>query len=446
MAAASPVHATLFAYQVGFGDCFLLRLRYRGGTRRHILIDFGTTGLPENVARSHMRRVAEDIRAKVEEDWLDSARQVVARDADTRRLDVVVATHRHADHISGFSTEGASSPGEVIRALRPRVVLQPWTEAPEAPVDWEGPVDSDRNRAFAARRQSLQAMHDTAEHALRYLARHEQALPRALAGELRFVGEDNLSNRSAVENLQAMGERQEYVFHGLDPQLENEIPGVRVHVLGPPTLRQTETIRKQRSRDADEFWHFAPRRFADAGGLNPARSIFPGHPVIPGSRLRTEQRWLARRIDAANAEIMLGIVRALDRQMNNTSAILLLEAGSKKLLFPGDAQLENWLYALDSDLAPLLDDVDLYKVGHHGSLNATPKRMWKRFRKKGKTGTAGRLTSVLSTRHGKHGSVDRNTEVPRRTLVAELEAQSTLLSTEGLGDDELYHQVELDLR
>lgn len=43
--AAPPVFATLFAYQVGFGDCFLLRFTYADGSLRHILID--TRDLPE---------------------------------------------------------------------------------------------------------------------------------------------------------------------------------------------------------------------------------------------------------------------------------------------------------------------------------------------------------------------------------------------------------------
>ena len=74
--------------------------------------------------------------------------------------------------------------------------------------------------------------------------------------------------------------------------------------------------------------------------------------------------------------------------MNNTSVILLFEVGARPL-FPGDAQVENWSYALED--APdheatraLLADVDLYKVGHHGSLNATPKKLlWEGFRKRG---------------------------------------------------------------
>ena len=53
----APISATLFAYQVGFGDCFLLRFSYADGGRRHMLIDFGTTGLPETVERDQMLKV-----------------------------------------------------------------------------------------------------------------------------------------------------------------------------------------------------------------------------------------------------------------------------------------------------------------------------------------------------------------------------------------------------
>ena len=57
-------------------------------------------------------------------------------------------------------------------------------------------------------------------------------------------------------------------------------------------------------------------------------------------------RWFRHRMRNMRAELMLSIVTILDRQMNNTSLILLFEANGKKLLFPGDAQIENWSYAL----------------------------------------------------------------------------------------------------
>ena len=72
--------------------------------------------------------------------------------------------------------------------------------------------------------------------------------------------------------------------------------------------------------------------------------------------------------------------------------------------------------------------------------------MWKRFGKRGKSGAPGRLTSVLSTKHGKHGHDETNTEVPRRTLVHELEEQSDLYSTEKLADDRLYQEIRIALR
>ena len=141
---------------------------------------------------------------------------------------------------------------------------------------------------------------------------------------------------------------------------------------------------------------------------------------------------------------MLQIVRTLDKQMNNTSVILLFDAG-KKLLFPGDAQIENWEYALsDEKVVALLRDVDVYKVGHHGSLNATPKKMWDAFDKRGPATQRNRLKTVLSTMSGKHGSVDAQTEVPRRTLMKELKAKSELHSTENATASTLYEEVRIE--
>ena len=59
----APHRITVRAYQVGFGDCFLLSFHYEAADNRHILIDFGSTEKPEGAPQRSemMRRIAEDI-------------------------------------------------------------------------------------------------------------------------------------------------------------------------------------------------------------------------------------------------------------------------------------------------------------------------------------------------------------------------------------------------
>jgi hypothetical protein len=442
MAGPSAVH--LFTYRVGFGDCFLLRFEY-GRKGRHVLIDFGSTAPASETIGTQL---------------LDVARHVAETCAGS--LDAIVATHRHKDHVSGFT--GPS--WKVIEALHPKLVVLPWTEHPDAATDANVAPSGTRGKIgklSSAHARALSDMHEVADAALKELRRRGGAPVRAagedepvadeepespwaaqdlgpppvgapfgkeLAKQLAFLGEDNLANAAALKNLLSLG-AQDFVSFGSRTRLPKVLPGVKVHVLGPPTLAQTEEIRAQRSRDPDEFWHvmaLAGRESARSGG----KALFPGVRTVHADRLPLETRWFLRRVDAVRAEELLQIVRALDDAMNNTSVILLFEVLGKKLLFPGDAQIENWSYALaDPATRALLADVDVYKVGHHGSLNATPKTLWGLFAKRGAAG-ADRLRTFLSTRAGKHGSSKRGTEVPRKKLVEALEAESDLFSTQDL--------------
>jgi hypothetical protein len=409
--ALAPKKLTIRAYGVGFGDCFLLTFHYSGKTGdRHVLIDFGTTQKPPKGSKNLMMGIADDI-TKV----------------TGGHLDVIVATHRHTDHISGFATKKGKGPGDKIAALKPSMVIQPWTERPDAPRKWKG--DTGFNAALTS---ALALMDGVA----RFTFDEAKHLRKDLRQEVQFLAADALENKLAVQNLAKMGRagKAMYVSYGTRLALGRLLPGVKVRVLGPPTLAQKADIANQKATNKDEYWHFHSfwQLRADTSAMRRGTSLFPKADTYTASDVPPEARWFIRRLRQARGQQLLRIVRAMDGALNNTSVILLMQAGKKKFLFPGDAQWENWEYSLQRDKKDL-KNIDLYKVGHHGSLNATPKTLWKLFTKRGNRAKRARLTTLMSTRsNSKHGHRETRTEVPRESLVTQLRANSNFRSTQEL--------------
>jgi hypothetical protein len=225
-----------------------------------------------------------------------------------------------------------------------------------------------------------------------------------------------------------------------------------VDILGPPTISQKAGVARQNPNNPTEYWHFAGfwnlRAMTSQMTAAAPETILPGAAQLDPKQVPIENRWFVRRMKAMRGDQLLRIVRAMDDALNNTSVILLFKAGSKKFLFPGDAQWENWEYAL-SKRAGDLKDVDVYKVGHHGSLNATPKTLWNGFAKRSASeNEVGRLCTVMSTRSdSKHGHRENDSEVPRDKLVTELRARSTLRTTQELeAGGDLVLKLDFDLR
>ena len=103
----SPI--TVRMYRQGLGDCFLLTFAGKDGPV-HMLIDCGVI-LGTADAKAMMTRVAEDIRN--------------ATGGGGARLDVVVATHEHWDHLSGFVQAR-----DVFEQIKMGEVWLAWTEDP----------------------------------------------------------------------------------------------------------------------------------------------------------------------------------------------------------------------------------------------------------------------------------------------------------------------------
>lgn len=417
-----PSKAILRAFNVGFGDCFLLTFVYGNNDSRHVLIDFGSTRPPAGAKSNHMETIAQKI-----------------KELTGNKLHVVVATHRHKDHISGFATSpNVRSSGNAIKECKPDIVLQPWTEEPNISENATGP-------GFVA--SSLKNMSVVSARVFKFASQLSSKQMRASGFSqrereyLKFTGENNISNKSAVTNLMTMGRlKAKYLYAQAPLDLSNLLPGIDIDVLGPPTVDQHAEVATQNPKNAAEYWHLAA---TNNGTLLPGRQAqFPQHVARP----TTYGKWMQQRLDKMQKDSLMGIVTALDDTMNNTSLILLFRCGGKSLLFPGDAQWENWQYALSQEkTVKLLKEVDVYKVGHHGSLNATPKTLWNLFEKKAASNTkSGHLVSVMSTLHGVHGT-SPTTSVPRETLVRELEHHSELHTTETVSVAKLYDEIEIKL-
>src|SRR4051812_13955630 len=363
--------ALLRAYNVGFGDCLLLKLTYDDANEssRCVLFDFGSTQLPERAAPNHMEVIANDI-----------AEQCGGK------LAMVVATHRHADHISGF---GDADTGPIIAGLRPELVVQPWTEDPALATNAKAPATTGLRGKHVTLAQTMTNMQAFAAGAraegarLRNLA----GFPKSVAEKLSFFGETNLKNKDAVKRLMSMGIRKPvYAKFGDKLNVREVLPGVQIDVLGPPTLKQAPEIAHQARTDADEFWQLAANwGRAAAAGTATVDDLGPQlAPLFPNAVIEAvpqAAKWLVPQISRAYADNMLSILRTMDSVLNNTSLILLIQIGGTTLLFPGDAQIENWSYALfnapnHAAIRKRLAQTNVYKVGHHGSLNATPKTLW----------------------------------------------------------------------
>ena len=172
-------------------------------------------------------------------------------------------------------------------------------------------------------------------------------------------------------------------------------------------------------------------------GENP----FAGFKVNPPSYAR----WTRERLSNLNKEMLFSITNAFDDALNNTSLILLFEVNGVFMLFPGDAQWENWQYALSKEnYLEMLRKVSLYKVGHHGSRNATPKALWNNFECRSEPDAVEKeMKTVVSTMLGVHGESEE-TFVPSRALMKALEGCSKLHSTSSLKYDTMVETIEIN--
>ena len=390
----------------GLGDSFLLAFRARDGTARYVLVDCGVfNGTPG--AADRLRAIAEDV-----------------GEATGGHLHVLVVTHEHWDHLSGFRYAR-----EAFEALQIDEVWAAWTE---------DPADPDAVR--------LQRERDATFGAVVAAVRRMQAAPGLerqadeIAGLLDFVGEPDFDEeplapqrfpsdrrvRGTAEQMDfalSLGDRVRYLRPDDAPLSFPGVDGVSVFVLGPP--RDEGLLRRSDPRTGEVYDHalagpaasdgppavdfaaavrggddrgpFAPSLGVPLRALTPGPSDGGAAPLDPDSVDPSLERFFSarygtgnetkgegpawRRIDSDWLAAAEPLALRLDHDTNNTSLALAFElADGRVLLFPGDAQVGNWLSWHDARWTvgdrevtgtDLIRQTALYKVGHHASHNAT---------------------------------------------------------------------------
>ena len=201
--AAGPSKVRIRTYRHGLGDCHLLRFFKPDGSPFHMLIDCGVVNRTPDPGPL-MTRVAQDIASET-----------------GGVLDVVIATHQHTDHLSGFKQAATQFNG----AIKMKRLWLAWTEDPSNPLGKK--IQSQLVRKLAALRAA------TAK--LRALSKEDANFIESV---LDFAGpavNDASSTQAILDALQKRAETQISYYNPGDGFPLPEVPNVRVYVLGPPT-------------------------------------------------------------------------------------------------------------------------------------------------------------------------------------------------------------------
>jgi hypothetical protein len=190
----------------------------------------------------------------------------------------------------------------------------------------------------------------------------------------------------------------------------------------------SEWLAKKHEVDPNAFREWLPKRF--------------GFKQVSGSAGERARRRMEKTLKGSDPIAALTAAKKLNSFLNNQSLVILFTFKGRKLLFVGDAQAGNWEHWLfDTDtpdkqasgtMSPVarqvLANLNFYKVGHHGSGNATPRIAVE-------TMVEHRFASMCSTEAHVYGTEDpddptKGTEVPRGPLLDKLETNSALVRSD----------------
>jgi beta-lactamase superfamily II metal-dependent hydrolase len=327
------------AYNVGCGDCIYVRIP--GPTNGfHILIDCGKKGDDKLLKQAIDHLEGELPKGKA---------------AGKKRLDLIVATHRHEDHIKGFNPEWFAN--IEVRNIWLSAAMDP--KHPQA--------------------KGVEKMRAVATQAMRGLMESGRALSPEVELLASLYGVSNdVADDLLMEKLPAANKiKPKYVHRG---QTADELglrlpPDTAIHILAPEQDIDHYYLGEEADATLKGFRGFA----AVVGDC--AAATGSGAPALaaPTNISAADFQMLQSRM-ISNA---LAFAAKESSIQNNLSVVLLIEWKERRLLFVGDAEWEgefkdgrhngSWNVMWEKHKKGLLQrPVDFLKIGHHGSINATP--------------------------------------------------------------------------
>jgi len=378
---------TVRMYRGLLGDCFLLVHTCNGETFK-ALIDCGVLqciGTKDSKPKtrqgvSHVLTVAADLAKTL-----------------SGGLDLMIATHEHYDHLSGFILGY-----EALKDIEIKALWLGWTENLNDPKAQE--LSDRTKKAVSALRRVANNPKLAADPRLSDPVQTIRSLLQFQGGLEDPPAETKrpMSCFAVLEWLKMKAQGQvrylepgEVVAFGLDDRL-------KAYVLGPPRDRK---LLKQLDPDPKAPEVYLAQR-GETLAIEAALSALEESAALDDAEFpfarrfhtRPEQRTFStaaaydrderRNIDHEWLGSAESLALKIDGDVNNTSLALAIETADKDvLLFPADAQVGNWLswhnQTYPATWAPgavppvtiddLLSRVVFYKVGHHASHNATLK-------------------------------------------------------------------------
>jgi hypothetical protein len=380
----SKVTANIRMYRlIELGDSFLVTFT-SGNSSSRLLIDCGSfrNGQPSI-------------------DGLKKTAVTIKQDLGGKPLNVVVGTHQHNDHVSGFV--------HCEQAFRNMNIQQVWLSWLDDPAD---PKAKKIGADFHNLKSRLVAVRNSLAGRAAASSKARESL-EVMNDMLGFFGAAAAGSAPdlPVRGVKILKELGGANTKYLRPGGILEMPGlpvgtVRIHVLGPPRKENVpdkdDPLFRKDPRVGESYdSHLAAAglhadRLLSAAGIadTPSREElhypFSGRFKRSAETLDTEplkrtvahynksQPW--RKIDDDWTQQAGSLALFLDTFTNNSSLVLAIELvkSGKVLLFAADAQTGNWLSWRDIKWEKpgvktddLLARTVFYKVGHHASHNAT---------------------------------------------------------------------------